>query len=398
MRISVKISHCKRWLKRDIVVRVLDTSTISHFRQHRRRNRLLLLLTSPEHTERLTMKVTAKLPLLLAFVGLSRFAWSACLTEDERGTLITTKEVFAGLTILRAFGIQGGTTDPLANYDWEDAVLVNWRIIPGKVNDLEAQIGLPANMHLVQTGVVESDQPAYVLTLAAKKVNVALSEVGTVPSTQLDWMVTVQTEGEQKPKLMIIQSVRDFEDVSLVAPFVIPPSDVVYNADDQGAFFQLNEPGTALTVSLDNSLATAERIHPDYVSAFGQLCWPNNVCSTIYSNGLFANSQVLVSGRNSQRMWDVTENTQWSTYIQPVPLHLVSFTKTIPFGLKVWTNVEEPARAIRNAEYFDRTFQEYLEVLQKLREPSLLFTVAGSIDVPTYYINFRVPEIGRAHV
>ena len=36
-----------------------------------------------------------------------------------------------------------------------------------------------------------------------------------------------------------------------------------------------------------------------------------------------------------------------------------------------------------------------MEVLQKLREPSLLFTVAGSIDVPTYYINFRVPEDKR---
>lgn len=232
----------------------------------------------------------------------------SCISSvDKEERVGLKKAIYGGFALQNANSVADGAANPVENYDWTNAVIIYWEILPDMIEVLEDKLNFAAAgvtiapIHLIDTE--DEEESKFLLSLNCKQVDV--SDQDPITTNQCDWMLHVYApQSGPEPTLMIVDSIYDFNTVSPLGSISQSLVDILV-ADDDGNVDAQNSGTSTVKVDidsvdtqfeflLDTSLMSTESLSKDFAFSFDKLYWPNGVYSRIHSDGTLSSAKPLV--------------------------------------------------------------------------------------------------------
>lgn len=242
--------------------------------------------------------------------------------------------MYSQMAVLTGLKIALGKEHPLIQFTVEkDPPSIYWvyRIKYSEVEGLAQKLGLPPEFSLCPIRCLDTDEPAYLLTVNAYRVS------GLAKGMRAEWSIFVQN-GDHTPRYMVVDarsSQRSVDPISIVTKASV----VLHERDGNTVRTQLGEGEHAFrsTVTLpdDAPFVTSSE---EWVSANDYIYWGNGICDRTFYNSGLANAQQRRVGKENA---DIQDGSFWASLVEPDPLHILILSNAIEFVVSPWENVEK---------------------------------------------------------
>lgn len=338
-----------------------------------------------------------KLALIAAAVlgtaALSVAPASALSPEEKAARIQIKQQAFGGLMFQRAEQVAAGQAEPLMGFDARDSFFVNWVIPRHKVEEFEATLNLPEGFELAPIRIIRGERPRYFLSLNIYEVTIG------APAVRAEWSVYVRTADDPAPRFMVVeaQSSADSFDPAL-GP--VPGVAFEYTRDDEQLHAVIDAGATQFEMSLHKPRRTrfnSRKATLQWAKANDYIYWRNGIADKAYYNGTLTKERMTAVDPDCVEIHD---GTPWAQFVRPRPAHVLLFNTNLEFALSPWANLNDPALNIApeqramlqgiKATVFPQLGQlDASLVMNGTGEALVDFKV--DMDVPAYFINFRVP-------
>ena len=213
------------------------------------------------------------------------------------------------------------------------SVYYNFRIRPDQLENLVKHIQLPSGFSLTKLRYLENDEePTYCLTLNAYRVS------GATGGCRTEWSAYVKTP-EGDTRYMVIEARTSGKD--LEPPGSITPNTYLKHSNKEGLL--TTETKTSQGLNFKASFATPQEgsvpvayATKEWVMANDEIYWLTGVYDRAFYNRHFACAKMYIVPPESVTIED---STQWSEYLEPVPVLVAVLTDKIEFLIVPWWNL-----------------------------------------------------------
>jgi hypothetical protein len=213
---------------------------------------------------------------------------------------------------------------------------------------------LPAGFTLAPIRILDTDVPRYFLVL-----NIYQSSGGLVEGARAEWSVFVNDPNTGEPRFLVVQAAAETISADSVN-LLTPPEPVSHTLEPDAISSYV---GVVDEATGEESLYFSSRInwpqqpetlvsfHREFAAANDYIYWGNAVADRGLHNASVHNrNAVLITG--SQIAF--TDNSRWSQYVKPEPVHTVVYRNALDIVISPWWNLD--------ADYLDVT-EEYRQTL-----------------------------------
>ena len=251
----------------------------------------------------------------------------------QLGRSVLKRFMYSQLAILSGIKIAIGKENPLVRFTVEnDPPSIYWvyRIKTSAIKELERNIEIPENFSLCPIQCLETDEPAYLLTVNAYRVS------GLANGLRAEWSVFVR-DAENTPRYLIIDARSSQRSVDPV-DIITRASTVIHEKNGEKIHTQVGEGDRAFRSTISHAdLGTPVTTSPDWVSANDFIYWGNGVCDrTFYDAGL-ANAR---QNRMDNEHCVINDGSFWSQFVEPEPVHVLILQNSIEFVISPWENID----------------------------------------------------------
>jgi hypothetical protein len=249
------------------------------------------------------------------------------------GRSILKRFLYSQLMIFSGIKIAIGKEHPLVKFTVEnDPPSIYWvyRIKSSMIKELEQKLGIPEDFSLCPIQCLETDEPEYLLTINAYRVS------GLANGIRAEWSVFVR-DAENIPRYFIIDARSSRKSLDPI-DIITKASTVIHERRDGKIHTQIGESDRAFRSTITIPDATASVIASrEWVSANDYIYWGNGICDrTFYDTGLANANQICVENRHCE----LKDESNWSQYLEPDPVHILVLQKTIEFAISPWENID----------------------------------------------------------
>ena len=249
------------------------------------------------------------------------------------GRSILKRFMYSQLMIFSGIKIAIGKESPLIKFTVEkDPPSIYWvyRIRSSKLDELENKLGLPEGFSLCPIQCLDTDEPAYLLTINAYRVS------GLANGLRAEWSVFIQDE-KKAPRYLIVDARSSQTSVDPI-DIITKASTVIHEKVDGKIHTQIGDGDRAFrsTITLPDT-GTPVTTSRDWVSANDYIYWGNGICDrTFYDTGL-ANAK---QNRLGNMHCEITDGSFWSQFVDPEPVHVLMLENSIEFAISPWENID----------------------------------------------------------
>ncbi|MBT3311737.1 MAG: hypothetical protein HN737_11085 [Desulfobacterales bacterium] len=329
---------------------------------------------------------------------------SQALTQEKIQTLMGLKaSVYGGLAYEQAQLSKAGKADPSMLFGVTATppfLYFNFIVPDEKAKALSREIGMPHGLSLSKIQLTNDGDSHYYIT-----VNIYLA-TGLAAGYRAEWStyITQDNDPDSIPRFMVVEARSSSPTYSSV-DFEAPPTRVDYTIKKNivKTFVDSDKETTfsaSFTLPEDPFMETISR---EWVESNDKIFWTSGVNDKAYYDATLANSD-MISIYNG----DVTikDTTRWSKYVDPTPDTVLLSTGPVDLVVSPWHNVKDG-----NLTHIDPDLLQILNSNKRKRFGGLASLLAGKVkkgvhepvfefytqtDVPSLYINFRVPKSRRA--
>jgi hypothetical protein len=249
------------------------------------------------------------------------------------GRSILKRFMYSQLAILSGIKIAVGRENPLVRFTVEkDPPSIYWvyRIKSSAIKDLERNIEIPENFSLCPIRCLETDEPAYLLTVNAYRVS------GLANGLRAEWSVFVR-DAENTPRYLIVDARSSQRSVDPV-DIITRASTVIHEKSGEKIHTQIGEEDRAFRSTISHAdIGTPVKTSLDWVSANDFIYWGNGVCDrTFYDAGLANAEQHRIGNEHCV----ISDGSVWSQFVEPEPAHVLILQKSIEFVISPWENID----------------------------------------------------------
>ncbi len=241
----------------------------------------------------------------------------------------------------KAAGIISGASKPWKNFFVEDdppSIFINYEIPEEQVAAFSAAV-LPRGFEMAKLRILESDDPAYFLSL-----NV-YTTLGLVSGVRFEWSVFVKDPLKGKPRFMVIQA--------LAAGLTVDPTVEEFYTDNEPAT-HIHEKGLLISEALqdhgngmENYFSSTikwpqdspqtDRSSREFVAANDFIFWGGGVCDHGLYSGNMHNRDVIVIPPGD---YTIEDDTLWAGYVNPVPNSVYVYRNALDILISPWWNLD----------------------------------------------------------
>ncbi|MBT4522723.1 MAG: hypothetical protein HOC23_22215 [Halieaceae bacterium] len=340
---------------------------------------------------------------VLFVATLSGVSLSQALTPKEVQTLMGLKaSVYGELAYRQAQLSKVGQANPNLTFRVEATppfLYINFIVPDERATALSREIGMPPGLSLSKIQLTEDGNSHYYITL-----NIYLAS-GVAAGYRAEWSTYVKQDNDPDatPRFMVVEarsSTPSGDPVNLYTD----PSRVDYSVknnltkthvdSDDETFFR-----ASFTIPQQPFM---EKITREWAESNDKIFWGNGVYDKAYYNATLVNSD-MISIYNGEIA--IEDTTRWSKYIDPTPDTVLLSTGPVELVVGLRENLTDGSlshiepdvlQAIishKNQVFGGAVLQHAENVKKGTAEP--FFEVSTDSDVPSLYINFRVPESRR---
>ena len=249
------------------------------------------------------------------------------------GRSLLKRFMYSQLMIFSGIKIAIGKEHPLVKFTVEnDPPSIYWvyRIKTSKLDELEKKLGLPNQFSLCPIQCLDTDEPSYLMTVNAYRVS------GLANGLRAEWSVFVR-DAKNAPRYLIVDarsSKRSIDPIGIITQ----ASTVIHERRGETIFTQIGEGGNAFrsTITL-SGLETPVVTSREWVSANDTIYWGNGICDrTFYDTGLSNAKQ----NRIDKNQLEVRDESFWSQFVEPDPVHVLMYQNSIEFVISPWENID----------------------------------------------------------
>ena len=254
-------------------------------------------------------------------------------TLGRIGRSILKRFMYSQRAILSGLKIAIGKENPLVKFTVEkDPPSTYWvyRIKPSKIDQLAQAIRLPGHFSLCPIRCLETDEPEYWITINAYRVS------GLANGLRAEWSVFIR-DAENTPRYLIIDARSSTFSVDPL-DIITRASTVIHEQRDGTIHTQIGEGERAFrsTISLSGPVSSVG-VSRDWVSANDYIYWGNGICDrTFYDTGLSNTKQ----SRIDKDQLEVRDESFWSQFVEPQPVHVLIYQNSIEFVISPWENID----------------------------------------------------------
>ncbi len=212
------------------------------------------------------------------------------------------------------------------------SVYYNFRVREDRLEAFKRYLGLPANLPLARIRCVEGEEPDYLLTVNVYRVS------GVTNGVRAEFSTYITDEGGT-PRYMVVEA-RDHSGSMDPINIMTKPSLVTQVRDgeamttavesDDGKQFNARAGQAALEA------APRVTIHGEWMEANDFIYWRNGIRDRCYYDAGMANPRVRSLNPASV---DITDDTHWSGYLEPLPKHVLVYENAMHFMIVPWENL-----------------------------------------------------------
>jgi len=249
------------------------------------------------------------------------------------GRSLIKRFMYSQLAILTGFKIAIGKEHPLIPFTVEaDPPSIYWvfRIKSSEVEGLVRKLGIPSQFSLSPIKCLDTDEPAYLLTLNAYRVS------GLANGIRAEWSIFVR-DAENIPRYMVVDARSSKFSVDPVS-IITPKTKVIHEKNGNEIHTQIGEGENTFrsTITLPHKTSSVTT-SAEWVSANDYIFWINGVCDrTFYNAGLANASQHRINHENCV----IEDGSFWSRIIEPEPVHILILDNPIEFAISPWENID----------------------------------------------------------
>jgi len=249
------------------------------------------------------------------------------------GRSFLKRYMYAQLSIWNGVLIAIGKEEPLIRFKIEkDPPSTYWvyRIKSSEIEGLAKKLGIPAQFSLCPIQCLDTDEPAYLLTMNAYKVS------GLASGIRAEWSVFVRDESN-KPRYMIVEAWSSKLSMDPISIFT-KGSTVFHERDGNTIHTQVGEGINSFTSKI--SIPEEEdpvTLSAEWIAANDYIYWMNGICDRSFYNAELAHAQQLsISNGNSI----IKDGTFWGQIVEPDPVHILVVDNVIELVISQWENVD----------------------------------------------------------
>ena len=271
---------------------------------------------------------------ILAGAFMSNFTLTKPLSRLGRlGRIAMKRFMYSQMAILTGFKIAIGREHPLVRFTVENeppSIYWVFRIKASEVAGLAKKFSIPPQFSICPIKCLNTDEPAYLLTLNAYRVS------GLANGIRAEWSVFVQ-DSENIPRYMVVDARSSQLSVDPVS-IITPKTQVIHEKKGNEIQTQIGEGDNAFrsTITLPQTMSPATT-SAEWVSANDTIFWLNGICDrTFYDAGLANASQHRINTENCV----IEDGSVWSKLVEPEPVHILIFDNPIEFVISPWENLD----------------------------------------------------------
>lgn len=249
------------------------------------------------------------------------------------GRSILNRFMYSQMSVLTGLKIAIGKDHPLLQFTVEkDPPSIYWvyRIKSSEVEGLAQKLGIPPRFSLCPIRCLESDEPAYFLTVNAYRVS------GLANGMRAEWSVFVR-DAKDVPRYMVLDARSSQFSVDPVS-IVTKASRVVHEKNGQVIHTEIGEGEdvfkSTITLPAEAPLVSSSA---EWVSANDYIYWINGICDRTFYNAGLANAQ---QRRIGPEYCVIEDGSFWGKLVEPEPVHVLVLEDAIEFVVSPWENVD----------------------------------------------------------
>jgi len=230
--------------------------------------------------------------------------------------------------------------------DTPPSIFVNWVVPDAQAAAFTSAVGLPPGFTLAKVKIIESDlAPKYWLSLNVYRVS------GLTTGLRAEWSTYVD-DGSGVPRFMIIRaraaegSLDPIGPLALAEPFTHSLGSGVISTAMNTTVLQNGVPILTADNLFNSTIALPDPVDRHYVvptrewvTANDFIYWLNGVNDRIFHNST-SHSAPLISVDLADVV--LNDDSEWATFVDPVPGHVLVYLDKIQFMIGPWWNVTEP--------------------------------------------------------
>lgn len=255
------------------------------------------------------------------------------------GRSLMKRFMYSQMSIVNGIKIAFGKEHPLIRFTVEaDPPSIYWvfRIKPTEIEGLATKLGIPSNFSLSPIKCLDTDEPAYLLTVNAYRVS------GLANGIRAEWSVFVQDENENIPRYMIVDARSSTLSVDPIS-IITPKTTVIHEKRGKEIHTQIGDENNAFrsTITLPE-ISSPVTASADWVSANDHIYWSNGISDrTFYDAGLADAKQNRIDSEN----YVINDGSFWGKIVEPDPVHILILENPIEFVISPWENIDRVSTA-----------------------------------------------------
>jgi len=249
------------------------------------------------------------------------------------GRSLLKRFMYSQLMIFSGIKIAIGKENPLIKFTVEkDPPSIYWvyRIKASKLDELEKTLGLPKAFSLCPIQCLVTDESFYLMTMNAYRVS------GLANGLRAEWSVFVR-DAKNAPRYLIVDARSSQRSVDPI-DIITKASTVIHERRGETIFTQIGEGDNVFRSTITLSGLEAPVVTSrEWVSANDYIYWGNGICDrTFYDTGL-SNAK---HNRIDKNQIEVRDESFWSQFVEPDPIHVLMYQQSIEFVISPWENID----------------------------------------------------------
>ena len=249
------------------------------------------------------------------------------------GRSFLKRYMYAQLSIWNGFLIAIGKEEPLIRFRIEkDPPSTYWvyRIKSSEIEGLAEKLGIPPEFSLCPIQCLDTDEPAYLLTMNAYKVS------GLASGIRAEWSVFVR-DANNTPRYMIVEAWSSKLSMDPINIFT-KGTTVIHERDDRAIHTQVGEgDGSFKSTICMLDVEEPVTLSAEWIAANDYIYWTNGVCDRAFYNADLAHAQQL-SIKNGNSI--IKDGAFWGQIVEPDPVHILVVDNVIELVISQWENID----------------------------------------------------------
>ena len=276
------------------------------------------------------------------------------------------------------------------------SIFINWEIPESQVEAFGAAV-LPEGFEMMPLRILETDSPAYYLVLNTYTTR------GLVSGVRYEWSIFVKDPVTGVPRFMVIEALA--EGVSMDPVNLLTEPDPVSHVLENGQLESVankkdgehEKPYFSSTINWPAGSPVTAKSAREFVRANDYIFWGGGVADRgLYSGGVYNRDVVVIPKGDYQ----ITDNTPWSTYIDPEPRSVYAYQNSLDIIVAMWSNLDAPYLDVPPArrQLLKETRNGVVTAMVEtditnafLGKGEVNLTVELTNETPSSFINWAIP-------